>query len=105
MMIISPVFWLHVRENHAKIQSDIAIASAGMADRIEKNEELREAKETKVRWKKPRPYAGRIFPLIVTALIYFAVAWLLTLLLKTLENRIDPTRRKRQIKGVTVHAD
>lgn len=45
------------------------------------------------------------FPLIVTALIYFAVAWLLTLLLKALENRIDPTRRKRQIKGVTVHAD
>ena len=45
------------------------------------------------------------FPLIVTALIYFLVAWLLTLLLKTLENRIDPTRRKRQIKGVTVHAD
>ena len=40
-----------------------------------------------------------------TALIYFLVAWLLTLLLKALENRIDPTRRKRQIKGVTVHAD
>ena len=45
------------------------------------------------------------FPLIVTALIYFLVACLLTLLLKALENRIDPTRRKRQIKGVTVHAD
>lgn len=45
------------------------------------------------------------FPLIVTALVYFLVAWLLTLLLKALENRIDPTRRKRQIKGVTVHAD
>ena len=45
------------------------------------------------------------FPLIVTALIYFAVAWLLTLLLKALENRIDPTRRKRQIKGVIIHAD
>ena len=45
------------------------------------------------------------FPLIVTALIYFLVAWLLTLLLKALENRVDPTRRTRQIKGVIVHAD
>lgn len=45
------------------------------------------------------------FPLIVTALVYFLVAWLLTLLLKALENSIDPTRRKRKIKGVTIHAD
>ena len=45
------------------------------------------------------------FPLIVTALVYFLVAGLLTLLLKALEDRIDPTRRKRRIKGVTVHAD
>lgn len=40
------------------------------------------------------------FPLIVTALIYFAVAYLLTHLLALLEAKVDPQRRKRMVKGV-----
>ena len=40
------------------------------------------------------------FPLIVTALIYFLLAWGLTLLLSILERRIDPKRRRRALKGV-----
>ncbi len=37
------------------------------------------------------------FPLIFTAVVYFLVAWLLTLKLKLLEKRIDPTLRKWSI--------
>ena len=40
------------------------------------------------------------FPLIVTALLYFLLAWALTLLLNLIEVRVDPKRRKRKLKGV-----
>jgi polar amino acid transport system substrate-binding protein len=45
------------------------------------------------------------FPLLITAVIYYLITWLLTLLLKQLEKRIDPARRKRQIRGVKEYAD
>lgn len=37
------------------------------------------------------------FPLIVTAVIYFVISWLLTLFLGRIEVRIDPKKRKRRI--------
>ena len=40
------------------------------------------------------------FPLIVTAAIYFLLAWSLTSLLNLMEIRIDPKRRSRKLKGV-----
>lgn len=42
------------------------------------------------------------FPLIATALIYFALAWILTLLIRRIEINIDPTRRSvdKILKGV-----
>ncbi len=40
------------------------------------------------------------FPLIVTALIYFLLAWGLTLLIGVAEKRIDPKRRRREVKGI-----
>jgi polar amino acid transport system substrate-binding protein len=40
------------------------------------------------------------FPLIVTAVIYFLLAWSLTSLLNLMEIRIDPKRRSRKLKGV-----
>lgn len=40
------------------------------------------------------------FPLIATAVIYFLVANLLTILLSRLEIGLDPKRRKRTVKGV-----
>lgn len=40
------------------------------------------------------------FPLIVTAAIYFLMAWSLTSLLNLVEIRIDPKRRSRKLKGV-----
>lgn len=40
------------------------------------------------------------FPLIVTAIIYFLLSWLLTLLIGALEKKIDPGRRRRKIKGI-----
>ncbi len=43
------------------------------------------------------------FPLIVTALIYFAVTYLFILILNFLEFKIDPKRRKRLVKGVSAH--
>lgn len=45
------------------------------------------------------------FPLILTAIIYFLLAWLLTQLLKVLKNRMDPSVRSRKVKGVVMHAD
>ena len=45
------------------------------------------------------------FPLILTAIIYFLVAWLLTLMLKQLEKRIDPKLKRRQVRGVNEDAD
>ena len=40
------------------------------------------------------------FPLIASALIYFAIAYLMTSLLSLVEIKIDPKRRKRAVKGV-----
>ena len=40
------------------------------------------------------------FPLIVTALIYFLLAWGLASLLGILERKIDPKRRRREPKGI-----
>ncbi len=40
------------------------------------------------------------FPLIVTAIIYFLIAWILTSLLNLIEIRIDPGKRSRELKGV-----
>lgn len=40
------------------------------------------------------------FPLIATAVLYFIVANVLTILLSRLETRLDPLRRKRTVKGV-----
>ena len=42
------------------------------------------------------------FPLIATAVIYFLVANVLTILLSRLEIRLDPKRRKRNVKGVVM---
>jgi polar amino acid transport system substrate-binding protein len=42
------------------------------------------------------------FPLIATAVIYFLVANVLTLLLSRIEVRLDPKRRKRMVKGVVM---
>lgn len=42
------------------------------------------------------------FSLISTALIYFALANLLGLVLSALEKRLDPKRRKRTVKGVVM---
>ena len=43
------------------------------------------------------------FPLIFTAVLYFLVASLLTLALRMLQRRIDPTLRTRTVKGVNLH--
>lgn len=43
------------------------------------------------------------FPLIVTAVIYFILAWALTSLLNLIEIRIDPKKRSRDVKGVVEH--
>ncbi|MCQ2446237.1 MAG: hypothetical protein MJ141_05095 [Clostridia bacterium] len=40
------------------------------------------------------------FPLIATALIYFLLANLLTLLLGALEWKLEPKRKNRTVKGV-----
>ena len=40
------------------------------------------------------------FPLIVTAVIYFLISWLLTQALKAVRIRIEPNRKDRRIKGV-----
>lgn len=41
------------------------------------------------------------FPLIATALIYFAIAYAMTGLLSLVELKIDPKQRKRVVKGVS----
>ncbi|MEM1483417.1 ABC transporter permease subunit [Oscillospiraceae bacterium PP1C4] len=41
------------------------------------------------------------FPLIATAIIYFIIAYVLTLLIDLVEIKIDSKRRKRIVKGVT----
>ena len=40
------------------------------------------------------------FPLIATAVIYFALTWLLVTLLGLIEVRLDPKKRERKLKGV-----
>ena len=45
------------------------------------------------------------FPLVLTAIIYFLLAWLLTQILKILKKRLDPSVRSRKVKGVNEHAD
>ena len=40
------------------------------------------------------------FPLIATAVLYFLIAWVLTLALSAIEKGIDPKRKKRAVKGV-----
>ncbi len=40
------------------------------------------------------------FPLILTAVLYFLLAWCMTLLLSVVERKIDPRRRRREPKGV-----
>ena len=42
------------------------------------------------------------FPLITTAAIYFVISWLLTLLLRYVEIKIEPDRTNRTVKGVTM---
>ncbi len=42
------------------------------------------------------------FPLLTTALLYYLLAYALTAVLKLLEKRIDPKKRKREVKGVVV---
>ncbi len=42
------------------------------------------------------------FPLIVTAIIYFLVANILTMILSYLEKKLDPKRRVRTVKGVVM---
>lgn len=42
------------------------------------------------------------FPLIATAVIYFLVANVLTMLLSRLETSLDPKRRRRTVKGVVI---
>ena len=39
------------------------------------------------------------FPLITTALIYFALAWIISLIMNALLSRIDAKRRTRRAKG------
>ncbi|MBR1472199.1 MAG: ABC transporter permease subunit [Lachnospiraceae bacterium] len=44
------------------------------------------------------------FPLILSAIVYFMVAWILTLGLRIMKNKVDPATRSREVKGVTVNA-
>lgn len=43
------------------------------------------------------------FPLIVTAVIYFLLAWGLTFFLGILEKKVDPKHRGRRLKGIDVN--
>ncbi len=40
------------------------------------------------------------FPLILTAILYFLLAWCMTLLLSFVERKTDPQRRRRELKGI-----
>ena len=42
------------------------------------------------------------FPLIATALIYFLISWLLSVLLRLVEIRTEPDRKNRTVKGVNM---
>ena len=43
------------------------------------------------------------FPLIVTAVIYFILAWVLTLLLSRVEIKVNPKKKKAGVKGVKIN--
>ncbi len=43
------------------------------------------------------------FPLIATAIIYFAITYFFIVLLNMIELKIDPKRRKRAVKGVIIN--
>ncbi|MGN0320514.1 MAG: transporter substrate-binding domain-containing protein [Lachnospira sp.] len=43
------------------------------------------------------------FPLIVTAVIYFALSYLIVLVLQLIERKLEPKRRKREVKGVNIN--
>lgn len=42
-----------------------------------------------------------VFPLIVVAIIYFLLTYLLALILKAIEISVDPKKRKQKVKGVS----
>lgn len=42
------------------------------------------------------------FPLIVTAALYFAISWVLTALLSAVQLKLQPNRKNRTVKGVTM---
>ncbi len=44
------------------------------------------------------------FPLLLSAVMYFIVAWVLTLGLKIMKNKVDPAMRSREVKGVNTDA-
>ena len=43
------------------------------------------------------------FPLLLSAVLYFLVAWVLTIGLKIMKNKVDPATRSRKVKGVEIH--
>lgn len=43
------------------------------------------------------------FPLLLSAVLYFLVAWALTIGLKIMRNKVDPATRSRKVKGVEIH--
>ena len=43
------------------------------------------------------------FPLIVTAIAYFIIAYLFIVVLKRLSRKLDPKRRPRKVKGVSTN--
>lgn len=43
------------------------------------------------------------FPLIVTAVIYFILAWILSFLLNRVEIKVNPKRGKQEVKGVKIN--
>ena len=45
------------------------------------------------------------FPLIVTAIIYFVISWLLTIVLGRIEIRLDPKKRSKKRKSRTKEAN
>ena len=40
------------------------------------------------------------FPLIATAVIYFILAWIISIILNLILKKMDPLQRKRTVKGV-----
>ena len=40
------------------------------------------------------------FPLITTAVIYFIISWLLSLVVSAVEIKVEPDRKNRTVRGV-----